>query len=43
MHAAPALQSDLQSIDAGRVQLPGYPVPGEALSVAQLQKKVRQF
>ena len=25
----------------GRVQLPNYPVPGEALSVAQLQKKVR--
>ena len=25
----------------GRVQLPNYPVPGEALSVAQLQKKAR--
>ncbi|PRW61394.1 transcription factor DIVARICATA-like [Chlorella sorokiniana] len=25
----------------GRVQLPNYPVPGEALSVAQLQKKVK--
>lgn len=26
----------------GRVQLPNYPVPGEALSVAQLQKKASQ-
>jgi SHAQKYF class myb-like DNA-binding protein len=35
------LQDDLKSIDLGRVQLPNYPVPGEALSVAQLQKKVK--
>lgn len=36
----PLLQEDLKAIDMGRVQLPNYPVPGEALSVAQLQKKV---
>lgn len=37
----PAPQEDLRAIDCGRVQLPNYPVPGEALSVAQLQKKVK--
>ena len=31
----------MRAIDGGRVPLPSYPVPGEALSVAQLQKKVR--
>ena len=35
------MQEDLQAIDCSRVQLPNYPVPGEALSVAQLQKKVK--
>ncbi|KAL4424050.1 hypothetical protein ABPG75_001351 [Micractinium tetrahymenae] len=35
------LEDDLKAIDMGRVQLPNYPVPGEALSVAQLQKKVK--
>ena len=36
-----SLQEDVRAIDGGRVPLPSYPVPGEALSVAQLQKKVR--
>lgn len=35
------LEEDLKAIDAGRVQLPSYPLPGESLSVAQLQKKVK--
>lgn len=36
-----AVQEDLKAVDCGRVQLPNYPVPGEALSVAQLQRKVK--
>lgn len=35
------LEEDVRNVEAGRVQLPPYPVPGEALSVAQLQKKVK--
>lgn len=35
------LDEDVRNIEAGRVQLPPYPVPGEALSVSQLQKKVK--
>ncbi|GAB4815050.1 hypothetical protein N2152v2_002096 [Parachlorella kessleri] len=39
------LEEDIQSIEAGRVPIPNYPVPNEALSVlgmqAQLQKKVK--
>lgn len=39
------LEEDIRNIEAGRVQLPNYPVPNEALSVlgmqAQLQKKVK--
>lgn len=36
-----ALEEDVRSIEAGRVQMPPYPLPGEALSVSQLQKKVK--
>lgn len=36
-----ALEEDVRNVDAGRVALPPYPVPGESLSVAQLQKKVK--
>jgi len=35
------LDEDIRNIEAGRVQVPPYPVPGEALSVSQLQKKVK--
>ena len=35
------LDHDIRNIDMGRVQLPNYPVPGEALSISQLQKKVK--
>ena len=35
------LEDDIRNIEMGRVQLPPYPVPGEALSVSQLQKKVK--
>jgi SHAQKYF class myb-like DNA-binding protein len=36
-----ALDEDIQNIEMGRVQMPAYPVPGEALSISQLQKKVK--
>ena len=36
-----ALEEDVRNIEIGRVQLPPYPVAGEALSVSQLQKKVK--
>lgn len=35
------LEEDIRNIEMGRVQLPPYPIPGEALSVSQLQKKVK--
>ena len=35
------LDEDVRAIEAGRVQVPPYPVPGEVLSVTQLQKKVK--
>ena len=35
------LEEDVRAVEAGRVQLPAYPVAAEALSVAQLQKKVK--
>lgn len=35
------LEEDIRNIEMGRVQLPPYPLPGEALSVSQLQKKVK--
>ncbi|KAI8103956.1 hypothetical protein M9434_002222 [Picochlorum sp. BPE23] len=35
------LDEDIRNIEMGRVQMPAYPVPGEALSISQLQKKVK--
>jgi SHAQKYF class myb-like DNA-binding protein len=35
------LEEDIRNIEMGRVQMPPYPIPGEALSVSQLQKKVK--
>lgn len=35
------LEEDINNIDLGRIQLPSYPLPGESLSVAQLQKKAK--
>ena len=35
------LEDDVRNIEMGRVQMPPYPMPGEALSVSQLQKKVK--
>lgn len=35
------LEEDIRNIEMGRVQIPPYPIPGEALSVSQLQKKVK--
>jgi SHAQKYF class myb-like DNA-binding protein len=35
------LDEDVQAVEAGRVQMPPYPMHGEALSVAQLQKKAK--
>lgn len=36
-----SLEEDIRNIEMGRVQMPPYPIPGEALSVSQLQKKVK--
>jgi len=35
------LEEDIRNIEMGRVQIPPYPIPGESLSVSQLQKKVK--
>lgn len=35
------LNEDIHAIEAGRVQMPPYPLPGETMSVAQLQKKAK--
>lgn len=35
------LDQDIREIELGRVHMPAYPVPGEALSISQLQKKVK--
>lgn len=35
------LEDDVRNVEMGRVQMPPYPMPGEALSVSQLQKKVK--
>ncbi len=35
------LEDDIRNIEMGRVQMPPYPILGEALSVSQLQKKVK--
>lgn len=35
------LNEDICAIEAGRVQVPPYPMPGETMSVAQLQKKAK--
>lgn len=40
-HRFTTLEEDIRNIEAGRVQIPPYPIPGEALSVSQLQKKVK--
>jgi SHAQKYF class myb-like DNA-binding protein len=40
-HRLQVLGEDVRNVEAGHVALPPYPVPGESLSVAQLQKKVK--
>jgi len=35
------LEEDILNIESNQIHLPAYPMPGETLSVAQLQKKVK--
>ena len=35
------MDEDIRNIELGNVQMPAYPVPGETLSITQLQKKVK--
>lgn len=35
------MDEDIRNIEMGNVQMPAYPVPGETLSITQLQKKVK--
>lgn len=35
------MDDDIRNIEMGNVQMPAYPVPGETLSITQLQKKVK--
>lgn len=35
------MDEDIRNIEMGNVQIPAYPVPGDTLSITQLQKKVK--